>query len=176
MGTTTVRQTRGGGSSTGGAGHPLPLGYSLLLAAILVVATGYGLLVEGAHPAPDGIRPPLPAALRGQDLVTVLAAVALVGAAVRARAGPLAAHIAWLAVTLSVAHTYLMSVVTPYNDALLLYIAAIGLATYGFLDGLFRLDGRVVAAAFAETPRRGVASHRGHRSRDSMRRSHSPPL
>jgi hypothetical protein len=78
--------------------------------------------------------------LRGQDVVTLLAAVALVWGAVRARAGSLAGHIVWLAVTLYVAYTYLMYVVAPYNDALLLYIAAIGLATYGLLNGLFRLE------------------------------------
>jgi hypothetical protein len=155
--TRTIRTTRGGRVRAEAAGRPLPLWYSLLLAGVLLLATGYGLLVEGAYPAPDGVRPTLPATLRGQDLVTLLAAVALVWAAVRARAGSLAGHIAWLAVALYVAYTYLMYVVTPYNDALLLYIAAIGLATYGFLDGLFRLDGRAVAVAFDETPRRGVA-------------------
>jgi hypothetical protein len=56
-----------------------------------------------------------------------------------------------------VAYTYLMYVVAPYNDALLLYTAAIGLATYGLLNGLFRLDPDAVAVAFTEVPRRGVA-------------------
>ena len=60
------------------AGRPLPLWYSLLLAGVLTVATGYGLLVEGAYPAPDGVRVTLPETLRGQDLVTLLATVALV--------------------------------------------------------------------------------------------------
>lgn len=139
------------------AGRPLPLWYSLLLAAVLVAATGYGLLVEGAYRAPAGVRPTLPATLQGQDVVTLLAAGALIWGAVRARAGSLAGHIVWLAVTLYVAYTYLMYVVTPYNDALLLYIAAIGLGTFGLLNGLFRLDGRAVAEAFADVPRRGVA-------------------
>lgn len=139
-------------------GGPLPLWYSLLLAGVLVVATGYGLLVEGAYPAPEGVRATLPETLRGQDLVTLLAAVALVWGAVRARAGSLAGHIVWLAVTLYVAYTYLMYVVAPYNDALLLYIAAIGLATYGLLNGLFRLEPESVADAFVEGPRRGLAA------------------
>jgi hypothetical protein len=139
------------------AGRPLPLWYSLLLAGVLLAATGYGLLVEEAYRAPAGVRPSLPATLRGQDVVTLLAAVALVWGAVRARAGSLAGHIVWLAVCLYAAYTYLMYVVTPYNDALLLYIAVIGLATYGLLNGLFRLRADAVAAAFVDVPRRGVA-------------------
>lgn len=154
---TTSTETRREQQPHAGEGTPLPLWYSLLLAGVLVVATGYGLLVEGAYPAPDGVRSTLPETLRGQDVVTLLAAVALVWGAVRARAGSLAGHIVWLAVTLYVAYTYLMYVVAPYNDALLLYIAAIGLATYGLLNGLFRLDADAVAVAFAEVPRRGVA-------------------
>ena len=138
-------------------GRPLPLWYSLLLAGVLVAATAYGLLVEGAYRAPAGVRPSLPATLRGQDVVTLLAAAALVWGAVRARAGSLAGHIVWLAVCLYAAYTYLMYVVTPYNDALLLYIAVIGLATYGLLNGLFRLRADAVATAFADVPRRGVA-------------------
>jgi hypothetical protein len=138
-------------------GRPLPLWYSLLLAGVLVLATGYGLLVDGAYPAPAGVRPTLPETLRGQDVVTLLAALALVWAAVRARAGSLAAHIVWLAVCLYVAYTYLMYVVTPYNDALLLYIAAIGLGTYGLVNGLVRVDARAAAEAFVDVPRRGLA-------------------
>ena len=139
------------------AGRPLPLWYSLLLAGVLVAATLYGSLVEGAYRAPAGVRPSLPATLRGQDAVTMLAAVALVWGAVRARAGSLAGHIVWLAVCLYASYTYLMYVVTPYNDALLLYITAIGLATYGLINGLFRLRADAVAVAFADVPRRGVA-------------------
>ena len=134
----------------------LPLWYSLLLAGVLIAATGYGLLVDGAYRAPDGVRPTLPETLRGQDLVTLLAAFALIWGAVRARAGSLAGHVVWLAVMLYVPYTYLMYVVAPYNDALLLYIAAIGLGTYGLINGLVRLDAAAVGAAFAEVPRRGV--------------------
>lgn len=155
METATQAQVATGSSTS--AGRPLPLWYSLLLATVLVVATGYGLLVAGAYPAPAGVRPTLPETLRGQDVVTLLAAVVLVWAARRARSGSLAGHIVWLSILLYVAYTYLMYVVAPYNDALVLYIAAIGLSVYGFLDGLFRLDGHVVATAFADMPRRGVA-------------------
>lgn len=135
-------------------GRPLPLGYSFVLAVVLVAATAYGLLVEGAYTAPVGVRPTLPETLRGQDAVTLLAVVALVWGALRAHAGSLAGHVIWLSVCGYTAYTYLMYVVAPYNDALLLYIAAIGLATFGLFDGLVRLSPSAFGAAFARLPRR----------------------
>ncbi len=138
-------------------GRPLPLWYTLLLAAVLVAATLYGLFVEGAYRAPAGVRESLPATLRGQDVVTLLAALALVWGGIRARAGSLRGHIVWLAICLYVPYTYLMYVMTPYNDALLLYIAALGLGLFGFINGLVRLDAGAVAEAFDGLPRRGVA-------------------
>jgi hypothetical protein len=155
------RVTRPAGATVTGAqppaGRTLPLAFTFTLAAVLLAATGYGLLVEGAYPAPEGVRPTLPETLRGQDLVTMLAAVALVWGGIRARAGSLAGHIVWLAVCLYVPYTYLMYVVAPYNDALLLYLAAIGLGGFGLLNGLVRLDPSATAQAFERTPRRPVA-------------------
>jgi hypothetical protein len=139
------------------AGRPAPLAYTLLLAGVMVAAALYGLLVAGAYPAPEGVRPTLPETLRGQDVVNLLAAIALVWGGVRARAGHLLGHVVWLAVCLYISYTYLMYVVAPYNDALLLYIAGIGLGGYGLIHGLVRLRDRAVAQAFAELPRRGLA-------------------
>jgi hypothetical protein len=139
------------------AGRPLPLTYTFALAAVIVAAGLYGLLTEGAYAAPQGVRPTLPETLQGQDVVNLLAAVALVWGGVRAHAGKLGGHIVWLAVCLYVPYTYLMYAVAPYNDALLLYIAGIGLGTYGLIDGLVRLDATVVGHAFADLPRRGLA-------------------
>jgi hypothetical protein len=99
----------------------------VLLAMVLFAATSFGLLVEGAYPRPRACVPTLPETLRGQDLVTLLAAIALLWGGIRARRGSLAGHVVWLAVCLYVPYTYLMYVVAPYNDALLVYIAAIGL-------------------------------------------------
>jgi hypothetical protein len=138
-------------------GRTLPLAYTFALAAVLFAATGYGLLIEGAYAAPEGVRPTLPETLRGQDLVTMIAAIALVWGGIRARAGSLGGHIVWLAVCLYVPYTYLMYVVAPYNDALLLYIAAIGLGGFGLLNGLLRLDPGATAQAFERAPRRPVA-------------------
>lgn len=138
-------------------GGPLPLLYTATLVLVLLAATTFGLFVDGAYRAPAGVRPTLPETLRGQDLVTLLAAGALLWGGMRARRGSLAGHIVWLAVCLYVPYTYLMYVVAPYNDALLVYIAAIGLGLYGLIDGLFRLDASAIGDAFAAVPRRSAA-------------------
>jgi hypothetical protein len=76
----------------------------------------------------------------------------------RARAGSLRAHIVWLALLFYVAYTYLMYVVTPFNDMFLVYVAAIGLAAYGVLNGLLRIDVSIVSGAFTDVPRRPVVA------------------
>lgn len=136
--------------------RPLPMGFTGLLAAVLVAATCFGLLVDGAYPVSPGVRETLPQTLRGQDLLTLLTVPVLLGAVARARAGSLRAHVVWLALLLYVAYSYLMYVVAPFNDAFLLYVAAIGLASYGLLDGLMRIDVRAAASAFGPLPRRAL--------------------
>lgn len=157
----TLQASRAAGSSGAaprGKPHVLPLWYTVGVAAVLLAVTLYGLLVEGAYRVPLGIRENLPETLRGQDLLTLLTVPVLLWASVRARAGSLRAHIVWLALLFYVAYTYLMYVVTPFNDVFLLYVAAIGLASYGVLNGLLRIDVTVAAAAFTEFPRRGLGA------------------
>jgi hypothetical protein len=140
------------------AGHrapTAPLWTSWLLGAVLVAATSYGLIVEGAYRSTP-TRPELHAILRGQDALTLLAVPLLLWAAHRARAGSLRAHVVWLGVLLYVPYTYLMYVVVPHNDAFLLYVAAIGLGFYLLLDGLLRVDAPGLRTAFAATPTRAV--------------------
>ena len=130
---------------------------SVAVAVVVLAVTLYGLLVEGAYRAPVGVRETLPETLRGQDLLTLLIVPVLLWAGLRARAGSLRAHIVWLALLFYLAYTYLMYVVTPFNDMFLLYVAAIGLASYGVLNGLLRIDVAVASAAFTEFPRRALA-------------------
>lgn len=132
----------------------LPMWYTVAVAAVLVAATAYGLLVDGAYRAPAGVRETLPETLRGQDLLTLLTVPVLLWTGARARAGSLRAHIVWLALLFYVAYTYLMYVVTPFNDMFLVYVAAIGLAAYGVLNGLLRIDVSIVSGAFTDVPRR----------------------
>jgi len=125
-----------------------------VLAVVLVGATVYGLLADGYRETPT--RELLGAILRGQDLLTLLTVPVLVGATVLARRGSLRAHLVSLGVLLYVPYTYLMYVVVPYNDAFLLYVAAIGLGSYLLLDGLLRIDVVAVEPILADSPRRGI--------------------
>ncbi len=140
------------------AGAPPGLWLSVLIAVVLVGATSHGLFVDGAYTAPPGVRESLPATLRGQDLVTLAAVPVLIWSALRARAGSLHAHVIWLAILLYVAYTYLMYVVVPFNDAFVLYVAAIGLASYGLGNGLLRIDARAARESFGPLPRRALAA------------------
>jgi hypothetical protein len=136
------------------AGHPLPLWYSLLVAAAVIAATAYGLLVGDAY----RVTPKQEAIWRGQDLVTLVAVALLVWSAVRAHAGSFRAHMLWLGLLFWLTYGYAhLAFGAPYNDAFLLYVAVLGLAGYALLDGLLRIDVAAVAPAFADTPRRTVA-------------------
>lgn len=133
-----------------------PMWVTGVLAAVLVAATLFGLLVEGAY-TETPTRDFLGATLRGQDLLTLLAVPVLLWATVRARQGSLRAHILALGILLYVPYTYMMYVAMPYNDVFLLYVAAIGLGAFLLLDGLLRVDVRALDDTFATIPRRGIA-------------------
>lgn len=131
-------------------------GLTCTLAVVLVAATVYGLLADGYRETPA--RALLGATLRGQDLLTLLTVPALLVTTVMARRGRLRAHLVSLGILLYVPYTYLMYVDVPYNDAFLLYVAAIGLGAYLFFEGLLRLDVEAIEGAFAQVPRRGMRS------------------
>ena len=135
--------------------RPVQVVLSWTLGGVLVAATLYGLLAEGAYRETPA-REYLGATLRGQDVLTLLTAPVLVAAAHLARRGSLRAHLVWLGVLAYVPYTYLMFVVVPYNDAFLLYVAAIGLSFWALLDGAIRTDVHVIDAAAHDLPRRGV--------------------
>jgi hypothetical protein len=138
------------------AGRPLPLWYTLLLAAPLTAATLYGLLAEHAYRTPADIA----AQGRGQDLLTLLTVPVLLRAAGRARAGSLRAHLLWVGLMLYYVYSYLMyALATPYNDAFLAYLAALALSGYGLLNGLIRIDVHRVRPAFGWLPRRGLGGY-----------------
>jgi len=141
----------------GAARRTLPLWFTFLLGGVLVGATLYGLLVPDAYRVSEGVRETLPETLRGQDIVTLLAAVALVFSGLRARAGSFLGHVIWLAICLYSVYTYLMYVSMPFNDAFLLYVAAIGLSGFGLFNGLTRIRADAVADAFGGAPRRALA-------------------
>jgi len=136
------------------AGRPLPVPYTLLQAVLLVAATGYGLLASHAYRLSSDIA----AQGRGQDLLTLLTVPVLVWCSARARAGSLRAHLLWLGLLLYMTYTYITYAFSvPFNNMFLVYIAVLGLATYGLINGLLRIDVATVAPAFAATPRRTAA-------------------
>jgi len=64
----------------------------------------------------------------------------------------------WLGLVCWLAYGYAhLAFGAPYNTAFLLYVAILGLASYGLLDGLLRIEVAAVAPAFATTPRRAAA-------------------
>lgn len=124
------------------------------LAAVLVAATVYGLFADGY--GETAARELLGATLRGQDVLTLLTVPALLASTLMARRGSLRAHLVSLGILLYVPYTYLMYVVVPYNDAFLLYVAAIGLGSYLFFDGLIRTNVHALRDTFVRVPRRGI--------------------
>lgn len=132
-----------------------PIGLTGVLTAVLLAATLFGLLVAGTYRETPA-REFFGAALRGQDLLTLLTIPVLLWTTLKARRGSLRAHIVALGILLYVPYTYLMYAGVPYNDAFLLYVAAIGLGAYLLVDGLLRVDVRALEDTFANFPRRGL--------------------
>lgn len=137
-------------------GRPLPVGFSVVLGILLLVATGYGLLTGDPYPMSPGIQETFAAAMRGGDLLTLLTVPVVIWAAVRARAGSARAHLAWLGLLLYYAYTYVMYAFAPFTDVFLAYVAIMGLSSYGLLDGLLRLDVAAVAESLVDAPRRAT--------------------
>lgn len=133
------------------------MSYTLILAAAVVFATLWGLLAATPYRVSDGVLENLPSVARGQDLLTLATVPFLVWAAARAHHGSLKAHLLWLGLLLYYAYTYVMYAFMPFNDAFLSYVAIMGLASYGLLDGLLRIDVHTVAPAFDRAPRRAIA-------------------
>lgn len=137
------------------AGLPLPVAFPLVLAALVVVAAGYGLLVDDAYRSvPALVRE----TWRAQDAVTLAAVPVLLWAGWRARSGSFRAHVVWVGVLFWLTYAYAhLALGTPYNDVFLVYVAVLGLAGFGTLDGLLRVDVAKVSPAFVRAPRQVVA-------------------
>jgi hypothetical protein len=128
-----------------------PVAVSWALGAVLVTATLYGLLADGAYRAGRELE----VMGFGQDVLTLAAVPVLVWAGHRSRAGSLRGHLLWLGLLAYVAYSYaIYAVGNPHNDAFLLYTAALGLSTAALLDGLARVDVPAAARAFTGIPTR----------------------
>ncbi|HSK27843.1 MAG TPA: hypothetical protein VK894_13115 [Jiangellales bacterium] len=165
MSTTVPRQRPRGASSpplTGStpvgaaqAGVTLSIWWTTAVAALVAVATTYGLVVDGAYRSVD---PLVEQTWRAQDAVTLALLPVLVWAARRAAAGSVRAHLVWLGLLMWVAYCYAhLAFGAPFNDVFLVYVAVLALSGFGLLDGLLRLDVVTVGPVFARAPRRAAA-------------------
>jgi hypothetical protein len=117
------------------------------LAALLVPACAYGLLVPDAY---TGAAAHLALGSRAQDVLTLALLPLLLGAAHGARRGALRAHLLWLGLLSYLAYSYAIYLVGwPQNRAFPLYCAVVTIATAALVDGLVRIDAARVAPAFA---------------------------
>jgi hypothetical protein len=137
-----------------GTGRPLPLWYSVTLGGFVAVATSYGLLTRPYRLVTDLLS----ATWLAQDAVTLLVVPVLVWSAQRAAAGSLRAHLLWIGVQTWTAYCYLhLAFGAPFNAMFLVYVVVLGLAGYGMLDGIVRLDVVAAARALAPAPQRAAA-------------------
>lgn len=137
------------------SGTPLASAFTTAVAVLVVVATGYGLVVDGAY---GSVQPLVEQTWRAQDAVTLALVPVLVWAGRRARAGSFHGHVLWLGLVMWLAYGYAhLSFGSPFNEMFLVYVALLGLAGFGLLDGLVRLDLDALDRTFARVPRRPAA-------------------
>lgn len=139
-----------------GTTHPVGPWHTPALAVLLLTTTGYGLLADEAYRVSPGVRDNFGDVMRGQDVVTLLTVPVLLLLSRRAGKGSLPAHLLRNGLFLYYAYSYLLYALSPYNDVFLVNVAILGLAAYGLLVGLFRLDVAQVGEATAGVPRRGI--------------------
>ena len=137
-----------------GAG-PLPATYFWALAALVVVATTYGLLAEDAYRlVPELTRE----TWRAQDALSLSLVPVLLWSSRRARRGALSAHLLTTGLLLWWAYCYAhLAMGAPLNPVFLVYVAILLLAGFATLDGLLRLDVHAVRPSFDRAPLRAAA-------------------
>lgn len=125
------------------------------LAVLVAAAAIYGLLAGDAY---RSVRPLLQQTWRAQDAVTLAALPLLLVAAARARAGSLRWHVVAVGVHTWLTYCYAhLAIGTPFNDVFVVYLVVLVMAGFAMLDGLLRVDVRVVGDAFARAPHRATS-------------------
>jgi hypothetical protein len=133
----------------------LPQAYYWLLAALVVVATAYGLVVENAYRLVSDMTRET---WRAQDAVTLSMVPVLLWSNRRSRDGSLSAHLLTTGIVLWWAYCYAhLSIGAPLNPMFLVYLAVLLLAGFATLDGLLRLDVAAIRPAFDRVPWRAAA-------------------
>ncbi len=134
---------------------PLPAFVIAVLAILVVGATCYGLVAPDAYrTVPELLRQ----TWRAEDAVSLASIPLLVLAWRRARAGSIRAYLVTTGLLMWLAYAYAhLAFAVPFNAVFPLYVAILGTAGYGALDGLVRADVGAVQAAFARAPRKVAA-------------------
>jgi len=134
---------------------PLPGGVLVALVTLVVVSTCYGLLEPDAYRAvPELLRQ----TWRAQDAASLASVPVLVIAWRRARAGSVRAHVVAIGLLMWLAYAYAhVAFAVPFTAVFPLYVAILGAAGFGTLDGLVRFDVTALQASFKHAPRRGAA-------------------
>jgi hypothetical protein len=130
---------------------------TVVMLPLLALAAGAGLLAPAVYERnPATIVP----ALRGQDLVTLLAVPVLAAALAGAWRGSQRATLIWLGVLGYMDYTYAGAAVGyAFAELTLLYIALFSLSAFALGAAAGGLDTAAIAEAFDETtPRRAVAA------------------
>lgn len=135
----------------------IPVG---LLAASVMGSTAFGLLNEDAYP---GVTELQRQTWRAQDAVNLVIVVLLVVTKRRSAEGSWRGHVAHVGLLAWFAYSYFhFAFGAVFSHMFLVYLAAAGLAGFGFIDGLVRVDlsgraaqpgfpGRAASAFFAVT-------------------------
>jgi len=136
-------------------GRPLPVFYMPLICFLVIIAAGYGLVVDDAYRLVSELTRET---WRAQDVVTLAAVPALLWGTWQARRGSLPAHLVSVGILFWLTYGYAhLSFGAPFNAMFLVYLSVLTLAGFGMLDGLLRIDVEHVSPAFARVPRRATA-------------------
>ncbi|MGH2656545.1 MAG: hypothetical protein ACRDIZ_07600 [Actinomycetota bacterium] len=116
------------------------------IAALMVVASAAGLLVEGLYPDGEWARE----ALRGGDLVTlVLVAPLLIASLILSVRGSTRAQLVWIAMLGYSVYNYAYYVFgSTFNDVFLLHIALLSMSIFALACALPSLNVAAIAARF----------------------------
>lgn len=130
---------------------------SALIAVLAVIASGTGLLVDGAY-RNDTVSGA--AQERGNDLVTLVLCVPLLAVAAGfAAKGSLRGRLVWMGMVFYFLYTYaMMAFMTAYNQLFLAYVAIFSLSLYTLGASLLTLDVGAVRRSLSGAPARAAAA------------------
>jgi hypothetical protein len=136
-------------------GRPLPVFYMPLICFLVILAAGYGLVVDDAYRLVSNLTRET---WRAQDVVTLVTMPALLWATWQARKGSFRAHLVSVGILFWLTYGYAhLSFGAPFNAMFLVYLSVLTLAGFALLDGVLRINVAVVSPAFARVPRRATA-------------------